>query len=303
MPEAAQTENIVVTVAAGYREEQIRPFLASLQHFAPKTSLRLIVDRFNPEFEAAVRTWFPDCSFHLLPATPLRDFALKRKWAKSILKRVARWSRSRNFSKRLLKINYLRHIVIRNLLRSWHLQNANILLCDSRDLVFQGNPFAGEWPPLWTCEEDKYIGECKLNSSWFKRVGGEAALLQAQHHRIACAGVIGGQVDRISTYLERSSKIVERISPIITLTDGDQGIHNNLVRLQADLGFTVLPNGCHLAANLGYTKPTDLRIENNLVRLRELSVVPAILHQYDRHPKLVELVQSRWANAKPCFHG
>jgi hypothetical protein len=298
MPEPVPSENIVITVAAGYREEQIRPFLASLQHFSPDTSLRLLVDRVNPEFQEAVCGWFPGCSFHLMPPAPLRDFAQKRKWARSILKRAVRWSRSQNLGKRLLNINFLRHIVIRDLLVCWNLERANVLLCDSRDLVFQGDPFSGEWPPLWTCEEDKRIEESDTNSSWLKRAGGEAALLQAKHQRIVCAGVIGGQVDRIGRYLGESSKIVEQLIPRIPLSVGDQGVHNYLVRLRTELGFTVLPNGCRLAANVGYTNPTDLTVENNQVRLRNRIEVPAILHQYDRHPQLTALIQSRWANAK-----
>jgi hypothetical protein len=303
MPEPTQPKNIVITVTAGYREEQIRPFLASLQHFSPDTSLRLLVDRFNPEFQEAVHAWFPGCSFHLLSPAPLRDFAMKRKWARSVLKRLCRWTRSRQLGKQLLNINFLRHLVIRDLLVSWNLTYANLLLCDSRDVVFQGDPFSGEWPPLWTCEEDKRIGECNSNSLWLKRAGGEAALLQAKHQRIVCAGVIGGQADQIGRYLQESSKIVEQLAPRIPLSVGDQGIHNYLVRLRTELGFTVLPNGCRLAANVGCTSPADLTIENDQVRLRNHAEVPAILHQYDRHPQLTALIQSRWANAKPGSSG
>lgn len=299
MPETVLIENIVITVAAGYREEQIRPFLASLHHYAPDTSLRLIVDRLNPEFQEAVRAWFPSCSFHLLPPAPLRDFALKRKWARSLLKRLSRWSRSPNFGKRLLKINYLRHLVIRDLLLSWNLKHANILLCDSRDLVFQGDPFAGEWPPLWSGEEDRRIEECNFNSFCFKRAAGEAAYQQAKHQLIVCAGVMGGRADRIGDYLQQSSKIVEQLAPIIPLTDGDQGIHNYLVRLRPELACTILPNGGRMAANIGYTKPADLIVENHQVRLRNQPEVPAILHQFDRHPPLQKLIQSRWASPRP----
>jgi hypothetical protein len=299
MPQTAQPQNLVVSVAAGYREEQIRPFLASLQGFSPDTSLRLIVDRVNPDFQEAVRAWFPGALFPVLPSARLRDFALKRKWARSILKRVARWSRSPKLSSPLLKINYRRHLVIRDLLRSWNLAHARILLCDSRDLVFQSDPFEGVWPPLWTGEEDKRLGDCDLNSFWFKRVGGEAAFQQTKHQWIVCAGVIGGWADGISDYLQNSSKLVQQLAPRVALDDGDQGVHNNLVRMQTELGFTVLPNGSSLVANVGYTKAADLTIENNQVRVHDRAEVPAILHQYDRHPQLVALIRSLWAEAKP----
>ena len=292
-------KNIVITVAAKYREEQIRPFLASLRHFSSGTFLKLIVDQRRPEFEQAVQAWFPSCSFHLLPPAPLRDFALKRKWAASIFKRLSRWSRSRRFGRRLLKINYLRHIVIRDLLEAANVGDARILLCDSRDLVFQADPFGGQWPSLWSCEEDKRLEECTLNSAWFKRVGGEAALQNNKHQHIVCAGVIGGTTTAIKRYLQQSSKIVEEIAPIIPLTDGDQGIHNNLVRLHPELGFTVLPNGGPLCANVGYTPASELVVEGASVRLRDCKDTPAILHQYDRHPNLTELINTRWANARP----
>jgi hypothetical protein len=298
MREATPSENIVVAAATGYREEQLRPFLASLRHFSPCAPLRLIVERSNPEFEMAVRAWFPGCSFYPLPPSPLRDFGLRYKWARSILKRVTRWSRSRRLARRLVKINFLRHIVLRDLLLSWKLEHANILFCDSRDVVFQADPFAGDWAPLWTGEEDKRIEECHLNSLWLQRVGGKAALRETKHERIVCVGVVGGRVEHIYEYFQRSGKIVERLAPDILLVGGDQGIHNYLVRFQTDLGFTVMPNGNHLALHVAYTSPADLRIENDLVGLRNRPEVPAILHQYDRHPQLAALVQSRWANVR-----
>jgi len=294
--------NILISVAAGYREEQIRPFLASLQYYAPGTSLRLIVGKPNLEFEDAVRAWFPTCSFHLLPPSPLRDLTMKRKWARSVFKRVARWSRSPGLASRLHKIDCVRHIAIRDLLKLWGLKQANLVLCDSRDLVFQGDPFAGDWPALWTCEEDKLMGDCRVNSFWFKRSFGEAALVKARGWTVVCAGVMGGQVEPLSRYLESSTKIIEQLSPDMPLADSDQGIHNYLVRERTDLGFTVLPNGCWLAANLGHTRPEDLNIRNGLAYVRNGTEAPAILHHYDRHPQLIAAVRSRWAKATPVFH-
>ena len=120
---------------------------------------------------------------------------------------------------------------------------------------------------------------------------------------IVCAGVIGGRADRIRQYLQRSSAVVEGLACQVALDDGDQGIHNNLVRLSPDLGFTVLRNGSPLVANVSYTMPDDLIIEHGQVRLLRRDEVPAILHQYDRHPKLVALIQSKWDCAKPSAFG
>lgn len=299
MPEPASPEKMVVTVAAGYREEQIRPFLASLQRFSPDASLKLIVDRFNPEFLAAARGWFPNCDFYLLPPMPLRDFARRRKWARSILKRAARWTRSPVLGGKLLNINFHRHLVIRDVLDFRHLERTKVLLCDSRDVVFQADPFSSEWPALWICEEDKRIRECGANSSWVKIAGGEADFQEAKDRPIVCAGVIGGRGDRINLYLQKLCRVIERLLPQIPFGDGDQGIHNQWVWTRNELGFTVLPNGCRLAVNLGHTKPANLIIENDQVRLRNHTELPAILHQYDRHSELAALIHSRWVNARP----
>jgi hypothetical protein len=198
--------------------------------------------------------------------------------------------------RRLLKINYVRHLVIRDLLESWNLdEEAQLLLVDSRDLMFQANPFACEWPDLWTGEEDRYIRECTLNSFWLKRVGDAQALRQAKDQRIVCAGVIGGTVRGVRRYLERSSLVVKRAASRVALDDGDQGIHNYLVRTVPELNCKVLSNGSSLIANLGYTRPEHMALEDARVRLSDREQFPAILHQYDRHPALVELATSRWA--------
>ncbi len=299
MPEPDPSEHLVIAAAAGYREEQLRPFLASLRHYSPTASLGLIVDRLNPEFQQAVRAWFPGCEFFPSPPSPLRDFGRKRKWARSVLKRLVKWSGSRELAMRLLEINYLRYPIFRDLLNSRNPPGAKVLLCDSRDVVFQADPFSGEWPPLWTCEEHRRIEECELNSSWFRRAGGEAAFQQAKHQRIVCSGITGGRVDRMRNYLQQFSEVVEQLAPRIPLTVGDQGIHNYLVRLRPELGFTVFPNGCPLAAHVACTPLAELMIENHQVRLRHGAGVPVILHQYDRHPSLAALVQARWANATP----
>ncbi len=123
--------------------------------------------------------------------------------------------------------------------------------------------------------------------------------MKAKDQQIVCAGVLGGRVEALSRYIECSSQVVKRLAPDIPLTDGDQGIHNFLVRDKPDLGFTILPNGCWLAANLGYTKPDEIVIKDGMVHVRNHPETLAILHQYDRLPQLVELVNSRWAKAKP----
>jgi hypothetical protein len=289
----AVSENHVITVAAGYSVEQIRLFLASLQHFAPGVSLDLIVDRVTPEYEKAVRGLFPRCSFHLLPPSALRDFGLKRKWARSILKRLTEWSGSRELGVRLLKVNILRYLVVCDLLSSWNLANANILLSDSRDVVFQADPFLGKWPLLWTCKEDKRIEDCGFNRRAFIQAGGEAAFLKARHNWVVCSGITGGRSDHVLRYLQIFSQMVRESATRFALRVGDQGIHNYLVWLRPELEFTILPNGS-IAANLALTDPKNLIFENDLVRLRDNPDTPGILHQYDRHPQLNTLVEKRW---------
>ncbi|MGH7942346.1 MAG: hypothetical protein ACREE6_13300, partial [Limisphaerales bacterium] len=110
--------------------------------------------------------------------------------------------------------------------------------------------------------------------------------------------VIGGRATDLRHYLQRFTKIIEQRAPSFVLSDEDQGIHNYLVRLQPEFGFTVLSNG-RLAANVAYTRPADLTITGDQVTVRNNPLPPAILHQYDRHPHLAALVQSRWANATP----
>lgn len=295
---SAASENLVISVVAGYREEQIRPFLASLQCYAPGVSLHLIVDRLSPEYEKAVRGWFPRCSFHLLPPSPLRDLALKRKWARSILKRLARWTGSQRLGIRLLKVHFLRYLVIRDLLSSWNLSNARVLLSDSRDVVFQADPFSGEWPLLWTCKEDRQIQDCDFNSIAFKQAAGDAAFLEAKQNLIVCSGIIGGRSDHVLGYLRHFGQVVTELSPRIAMRVGDQGVHNYLVWLRPELGMTILPNGS-IAANLGYTNPDNVIYENGLVRIRNNPDTPGILHQYDRHPQLTAMVEERWKKAKP----
>lgn len=191
----------------------------------------------------------------------------------------------------------MRYIFVRDLLAAWNLNHEKVLFCDSRDVVFQSDPFAGEWPSLWTCEEDRKIEDCQLNKLWLERTVGKAAILDAKQHLIVCSGITGGQASHLARYLQRSSQLIEQAASRIALVDvgDDQGIHNYLARVQPQLGLTVLPNGSP-AANVHYTIPADIKIIHNKAYLRER--MPAILHQYDRHPILSAMVQSIWASSK-----
>lgn len=289
--------NYVIAVAAGYSEKQIRPFLASLAQHCPNVALRLIIARPDPVFEQEVRAWIPNSEFHPFPPMGLRDFALRHKHVRSVFRRLTRWLPPPNFSKRLLQVHYARYLMIRDLVRNWGLNDERVILVDSRDSVFQSNPFVGDWPDLWTGEEDKRIEECTLNSFWFRRIGGAAAFEHAKKYRIVCSGVVGGTGHRIGQYTSMSSEIIERLAPRIALDRGDQGVHNNLVRLAPELGFHVLENGDPLVANIGTMRREDLIIQDGTVLVRDRTQPSAVLHQYDRHPELVELVNEKWGAA------
>jgi len=288
-----------MTVAAGFREPQIRPFLASLAHHSPTASLQIYVHRHDREFEVAVQRWIANCAFHLLPPSRLRDFARKRRWARSLLKRIVRFAPGCGLGDKLPGIFNLRHIAFCDLLKTWELGAQKILLVDSRDVVFQEDPFSSAWPPLWSGEEDKRIENCGLNSWWLKRAADEAAWRQIKHHNIVCAGVIGGRADRVFQYLQRSSAKVRALARNHAFDECDQGIHNDLARRDRELDVTVLKNGNVLVANLGYTRPEDITLVDDQVRVFNRREIPAILHQYDRHPELLKFIELKWTQTMP----
>lgn len=159
----------------------------------------------------------------------------------------------------------------------------NVILPDTRDLVFQDNPFkylSGK--PLDLSVETKRIKECiNYNRRWVMDLYGHAVYNDVKNNWILCAGVTGGKREAviqlcdvlISEYTNLGSSFVDQCTLNVFHAQGKLP--------EAHLHFT----GDNLVATIGHSLGnTNVNSDGYLVGYN--GVIPAMVHQYDRHDNI-----------------
>lgn len=192
-------------------------------------------------------------------------------------------------ARRVLHLFYLRHLLyLRFLERNPGIQR--VLMCDSRDVYFQRDPFS-DWPGpgLHAFEEIESvsIGECEHHRRWITLLAGEQTLEQMSNFPRVCAGTILADRDSAIEFL---SKMVEMTFSALSLEphDGDQGLFNILVRQNQIPNIVVHRNGeSSVYTGSGIGGEPVLTDRDSFVIRPDGSRVP-ILHQYDRNPEIAK---------------
>ena len=192
-----------------------------------------------------------------------------------------------------------------------------VMLSDVRDVVAQSNPFtmARQVSPgkiIFSMEDSRVtLGACPFNSQWILELYGEDMLEDMADHRISCSGVTLGPLSLMLRYVHTMHIL---LGELLAQNDGskvirkgsDQGVHNCVVhgfcRIRNSnkdgiLPFdpakdaALLPNEESVVQTLGWVPwDGDLRDRIDARRVREARRVVLLLHQFDRHAELYQVV-------------
>lgn len=163
------------------------------------------------------------------------------------------------------------------------------MLCDSRDVVLQANPFDRMPRGLATGAEERLIGECSLNSRWIERVYGRQVLETLAPERILCSGVTLGSREAILRYLDDMCTEITQLLSVTAFTGAlDQAVHNKLLHGGRLRSLQLLENGCDQLATLHYSSPLKWKFDPQGKLLADSGKPVAIVHQYDRHSSIAE---------------
>jgi hypothetical protein len=163
-------------------------------------------------------------------------------------------------------------------------QFAKILLTDSRDVIFQADPFGHIDTGIVLAPEDNIFRHCPTNSSWLRIAYGEKMLSIMRDFSILCAGTTIGGTESVLEYL---GLVCQELSERKGHETIDQAVHNFVVRGPMADASTVDAKNL-IFATLHHTPPEDIRLVGREIFVR--SMRPAIVHQYDRHDKLRSFV-------------
>jgi hypothetical protein len=246
--------NLIMGVAIGYDARQLAPFVNSLKTTDYRGDLVLIVSRANIDAASA----------GILESQGVILEAFETWRMMSVCIHFARY------------LKYLEYLI----------ENpyGRIFLTDTRDVIFQADPFAATPDEnLFVFAEDQSvaIGNCAANSLWVRESFGTHKLSEIRDQRISCSGTTMGSYSGIMRYLSTMIEAATRANPESLGIDGiDQGIHNVIIHDGALKDFRLIENQ-RLVATLGHTKADRLSLSAEGKVINADGTMSAVIHQYD----------------------
>ena len=166
----------------------------------------------------------------------------------------------------------------------------NFIICDSRDVFFQNNPFKKSYKKdlIFFLEEQK-IKNDKRNSLWLKNTVGIKEFEKIKDNLISCCGVVIGNYDGIRNYVSLMSEYLYKkpfqrswkhkliFRPIKPY---DQGIHNFLIYNNFFSNYEIVKNQNGLVANISYM--SNFKKNKFGKMINDLGEEYDIVHGYDR---------------------
>jgi hypothetical protein len=261
--------NLVLGAAMGYDLAVLQPFIRSLRRFSDCRAM-LIVDN------ETVARQLAEAGVDSLIAVPGIEHAPH--------------------------VNFSRNALINRTLMGLEGQVDWVFLLDTRDVVFQADPFAAlPEADIAFFEEKKgcTFGAAKRNRSWLVNTLGEKWLPLLEHQDVLCGGTILGKREAAAS-LCKLKLIVGAMIPDgrHAKTGVDQITTNIIARLGLIPRSTVIPYDHQVAtlskANLDFLVPTA-----DDLFLNQVGRLPAIIHQYDKVPEIQATIRQRYALALP----
>ena len=165
----------------------------------------------------------------------------------------------------------------------------SVMLTDTRDVFFQRDPFDFEVGDSVDCflEDDGHcLSDEAKNAIWIRMVYGERTLEEIGRNLISCSGVTIGSYAAVVAYLR---VMVEWLTRLERQVPGiDQAVHNYVIYKGLVPNLRLVRNGRGPVLTMGImprVEPDDLVGPDG----RPYNV----LHQYDRHPRIKELLLNR----------
>ncbi|WP_458095337.1 hypothetical protein [Roseomonas sp. WA12] len=173
-----------------------------------------------------------------------------------------------------------------------------VLLTDTRDVVFQADPFAalGTSRLRFHLEEPPNLAGSPINSDWLVRALGPEVVAEIGHHPVSCAGTLLGTAEAVFEYLCIMGRMLADVPPEHRHSGVDQAVHNAILWRGLVAGAESVPNGQDVltipAGGLGSLAVRDGH------RLRDADGrLIAVVHQYDRDPGLAAAIAAHHAAA------
>lgn len=310
-PQLSRMRNLIITSSFGYHATQLLPFLESAHRACGEAEVAVITTATEAKSYEILMKRYPNLSLFLIPASKtvassnttealarFRQFLWKSRLTTLLLlksklgwKPLVREDRLSRLGLSLINAHVCirRYFAAKTLLAERQKGTVgSVMLADIRDVVFQSNPFSHITAGRFTGDEILKIKECPSNSTWIMDAYGPKTYDKLAENVSICSGVSFGALEAMQEYLAAfcdETIAVMQDKCLDTLPVWDQAFHIKLL-LCDNLPFQrVAWNG--FLATVAQAESEHLQVnEEGLVEVD--GRVPAILHQYDRHPQIRE---------------
>ena len=181
-------------------------------------------------------------------------------------------------------VMYMRWILPKKVLNDYT-DIENVILTDTRDVVFQDDPFKYlSGSDLDLSVETKQIKDCpNFNKPWVINLYGQEMYEKVKDNWILCAGVTAGKkqsiLDLCTFMIDEHLRLKERFVDQAAL---------NVFHAEGKLPKSALHyTGDNFVATIGHSFGVTKINESGQLEGNN-GIIPAIVHQYDRHPNVVE---------------
>jgi hypothetical protein len=292
-------------MAAGYGRRELEPFVVSLRRSRFRGRCRIFVSPADAEAQALLTThgievdlvtsmydrlWLVSRRLHLgHRATRVLESTLLR-----ALEPIGRSTatRARRFYRELAPIHatgfrYL--LYLEHLLDPGFPRVDRVFLADTRDLIFQRDPFdttqSSSGITMFLEEHSVTIGACLANSGWMRQCYGDAGLAAIADRPIFCSGTMLGDRDAMVIYPEALIREIVHVAGrrFVAPCGFDQACHNHLLHGLSPVPFVASENGAAAVMQLAHRRRDRLMFSSDGELLNDNGSVVPVVHQWDRH--------------------
>lgn len=167
-------------------------------------------------------------------------------------------------------------------------QYGSVMIADARDVAFQREPFAFDMRDrMYVFEEYPEIplGQQRENAGWVEKLYGSSVLERLSEYPVICVGVLLGRRPQL---LENIRMVTKEIVTNHIGWSTDQGVPNYFIRAGRLNDVEVVPYGSGPAMHVGIAPRDTIRTDAQGRILNREGEVCNIIHQYDRHPDLMD---------------
>ncbi len=306
-------KNAIIGFAFNYSNEDIAPFLNSLNRTGFKGDLILYINNKssiaggNYGYNLILNNFEKDHKYSILKQKILKTvlhFFYKYVRNNHSIKSLKIVKGSNTFSTNMLSyfyVNYylatIRFILYYNFL----LRNRydNVFFSDVSDVFFQDDIFKYAVPnKIMAFEEKKEVllEQDEFNKNWVIECCGEKAFLTMSKKNIYCSGTILGDYDTSIKFLKDYIKLIMSSEFKRSIVGLDQGFYNYMISYQQMDYFKKSEDG-EIIFTVALRSLQDFLIKGDKVYYTEKpDTIPSVVHQYTRHPQILSFIKKIYSS-------